>query len=211
MKPPMSRRAVAAPPPVSLPGATALTGLIAFGLLVMPVPARAQAVTFADLENHTVTANFTYGQTVKLLEANNRVVNNENRQTMTLTIGPGDRIGQEYRIQIVATNGREVGGFKGNIKAELNKPTKWQHGDMVFVFENSSLIRLQTFNKGGRKITVSFKRTPAGLTCSVDAPFSKEEGAGSAVDTTSQTNRQRIEILSAKTVSSSCRVTKTPG
>jgi hypothetical protein len=81
---------------------------------------------------------------------------------------------------------------------------------MVFVFENESLVRLQTFNKGGRKITISFKRTPSGLACSVEAPFSKEEGAGNAVDTTSQTTRQRIEILSAKTISSSCRVAKSP-
>ena len=173
--------------------------------------AQAQALNFADLSGRTVTAQFTYGQTLKLLEAGNRVVNNENRQTMTLPIGPGNRINQEFKIQIVAQNGREVGGFTGHISAELNKPTKWQHGEMVFVFENDSLVRLQTFNKGGRKITISFRKSPSGLTCSVEAPFSKEEGAGSAVDTTSQTTRQRIEILSAKTISSSCRVAKTAG
>jgi hypothetical protein len=183
----------------------ALTGVMAMSAL-----AQTQAVTFADLEGQTVTAQFTYAQTVKLLEAGNRVVNNENRQTMTLAIAPGGHIAQEYRIQVVAQNGREVGAFNGKIKAELNKPTKWQHGEMVFVFENGSLVRLQAFKTGGRKITVSFKRAPAGLTCSVDAPFSKEAGAGSAIDTTSQTNRQRIEILSAKTVSSSCRVARTP-
>jgi hypothetical protein len=180
------------------------------GLMAAPALAQAQAVTFADLEGHTVTASFVYGQNVRLLDQD-RTVNNESRQTMTLAIAPGGRIAQEYKIQIVAQNGREVGGFTGHLKAELNKPTKWQHGDMVFVFENNSLIRLQTFNKGGRKITVSFKRSPSGLTCSVEAPFSKEEGAGSAVDTTSQTTRQRIEILSAKTISSSCRVARTQG
>jgi hypothetical protein len=169
-------------------------------LIATPVLAQAQAVT----------ANFVYGQNVRLLDQN-RTVNNENRQTMTLAIGPGPRIAQEYKIQIVAQNGREVGGFTGHIKAELNKPTRWQHGEMVFVFENDSLIRLQTFNKGGRKITISFKKSPTGLTCSVTAPFSKEEGAGGAVDTTSQTTKQRIEILSAKTISSSCRVAKTAG
>jgi hypothetical protein len=179
-------------------------------LMAMPSLAQAQAVTFADLEGRTVTANFVYGQNVRLLDQN-RTVNNENRQTMTLAIGPGSRIAQEYRIQIVAQNGREVGGFTGHLKAELNKPTRWQHGEMVFVFENESLIRLQTFNKGGRKITISFKKSPSGLTCSVTAPFSREEGAGGAVDTTSQTTRQRIEILSARTISSSCRVAKTAG
>ena len=170
--------------------------------------AAAQAVSFEDLQNQTVTASFTYAQTIRRLE-DQRVLNNENRQTMTLRIGPGNRIAQEFRIQVVAQNGREVGAFKGNIDAELNKPTRWQHGEMVFLFENSSLVRLQTFDKGGRKITVTFKRGPFGLDCSVDAPFSKEAGAGSSVDTTSQTTRQRIEILSAKTIASACRVAKT--
>jgi hypothetical protein len=178
------------------------------GLAVAPVPAQAQAVTFAELEGQTVSASFAYAQTVRLLDQG-RTVNNESRQTMTLAIGPGGRIAQEYKVQIVAPNGREVGGFTGNINAELNKPTRWQHGEMVFLFENDSLIRLQTFHKGGRKITVSFKRTPSGLTCSVDAPFSKEEGAGSTVDSTSQATGRRFEILSAKTISSSCRVAKT--
>jgi hypothetical protein len=185
---------------------TALAALL--GLTMLPASAQAQAVTFADLAGQTVTANFVYAQTVRLLDQD-RTVNNESRTTVTLAIGPGNHIAQEYRIQVVAPNGREISNFTGQIKAELNKPTKWQFGEMVFLFENDSLIRLQTFKKGGRKITVSFKRAPSGLACSVEAPFSKEEGAGSGVDTTSQGNRQRIEILSAKTTASSCRVSKT--
>jgi hypothetical protein len=179
-------------------------------LIALPALAQAQAITFADLDGHTVTASFTYAQNVRLLDQN-RTVNNESRQTMTLAIGPADRLAQEYKIRVVAQNGREVGSFTGHINAELNKPTRWQHGELIFVFENDSLIRLQTFQKGGRKITVSFKRAPSGLTCAVDAPFSKEEGAGRGIDTQSQTTRQRIEILSVKTISSSCRVTKTAG
>lgn len=185
------------------------TALPGFALLMaLPAQATAQAVTFDDLQGQTVTASFVYEQTIRRLE-DQRVLNNENRQTMTLKIGPGNRIDQEYRIQIVAQNGREVGNFKGNIAAELNKPTRWQHGEMVFLFENDSLVRLQTFDKGGRKITVTFKRGKFGLDCSVDAPFSKEAGAGGGVDTTSQTTRQRIEIISAKVKSTACRVAKT--
>ena len=176
-------------------------------IIAMCGSAAAQAVTFEELENQTVTASFIYAQTIRRLE-DGRVLSNENRQTMTLAIGPGNKINQEFKIQIVAQNGREVGGFTGHISAELNKPTRWQHGEMIFVFENSSLIRLQTFDKGGRKITVAFKRSKFGLDCSVEAPFSKEGGTGSSIDTTSQTTRQKIEILAAKTISSACRVAK---
>lgn len=183
-------------------------GAFAALLAIQPL-AQAQAVTFADLAGQTVTAKFAYAQNVQLLDQG-RTINNESRTTMTLAIGPGNRIAQDFKIQIIAPSGREVGGFTGQtINAELNKPTKWQHGEMVFVFENESLIRLQTFDKGGRKITIAFKRSPSGLTCSVEAPFSKEEGSARGIDTTSQTNRQRIEILSAKTIASSCRVAKT--
>jgi hypothetical protein len=182
--------------------------LVLVAVAAWPVSAAAQAVTFEDLQNQTVTASFIYAQTIRRLD-DQRVLNNENRQTMTLRIGPGNKIDQEYKIQIVAQNGREVGDFTGKISAELNKPTHWQHGEMIFVFENNSLIRLQTFNKGGRKITIAFKRSKFGIDCSVDAPFSKEEGAGGSIDTISQTTRQRIEILAAKTISSACRVAKT--
>jgi hypothetical protein len=186
-------------------------GRLVLSLALIGAPsggAAAQTVTFEDLQNQTVTASFVYAQTIRRLE-DQRVINNENRQTMTLRIGPGDRIDQEYKVQIVAPNGREVGGYTGNISAELNKPTKWRHGEMVFVFEQGSLVRLQTFDKGGRKITVAFKRGKSGIDCSVDAPFSKEEGAGSAVSTPSATDRRQIEILAAKVTSSACRVANT--
>jgi hypothetical protein len=177
-------------------------------LLALAGSATAQAVSFEELENQTVTASFIYEQTIRRLE-DKRVLNNENRQTMILKIGPGNKIDQEYKVQIVAPNGREVGGYAGNISAELNKPTKWRHGEMVFLFDQGSLVRLQTFDAGGRKITVTFKRGKFGIDCSVDAPFSKEEGAGSAVSTPGAVDRRQIEILSAKVKTSACRVAKT--
>ncbi|HWV55180.1 hypothetical protein [Pseudorhodoplanes sp.] len=178
----------------------------AVALLASSTAAMAQEVTYKQLEGHTVTASFTYAQTVRLLEQGNRIVNNENRQTMTLKLLPDNLIDQNYKIEIVTRDGRQVGGFSGNLTAHLNKPTKWQHGEMLFTFDGNSLVRLQTFAKGGRKITVSFTRANGGFACKVEAPFAKEEGADGGTATTSQTNRQKIEILSATTVRSDCRV-----
>jgi hypothetical protein len=118
--------------------------------------AMAQDVTYKQLENHTVTASFTYAQTIRLLEQGDRIVNNENRQTMTLKLRPDNLIDQNYKVQIVTKDGRQVGGYSGDLTAQQNKPAKWQHGDMLFTFDGGSLIRLQTFATGGRKITVSF-------------------------------------------------------
>jgi len=184
--------------------ASAFTALIA-----VPPLAQAQAVTFADLDGQTVTASFTYSQTIRRV-AENRVLTNENRQTVTLKIGPGNRIEQEHRVQIVAPNGREVGADVARMTAELNKPRKWRHGELVWLFDQGQLVRLQTFDKGGRKITIALKRGPSGLTCTVDAPFSKEDGAG-AITTTAAVGKVRIEILSAKVHSNACRVARTAG
>jgi hypothetical protein len=184
-------------------------GGVLAALMAMPCLAQAPAVTFADLEGQTVTASFTYSQTIRRV-AENRVLTNENRQTVILKIGPGNRIEQEHRVQIVAPNGREVGVDVATMTAELNKPRKWRHGELVWLFDQGQLVRLQTFDKGGRKITIALKQGPSGLTCTVDAPFSKEDGAG-AITTTAAVGKVKIEILSAKVHSNACRVARTAG
>jgi len=173
----------------------------------LPTLACAEPVTFEELENHRVTASFVYARTIRRMEEN-RIVKNEQRSTVTLTIRPENRIHQEAKVQVVTLNGREIGNFTGNISAELNTPRQWRNGDMVFVFERGNLIRLQTFDTGGRKITFAFKRGPSGYTCTVDAPFSKEEGTSGAISTTSRLSNQRIEILAATLKNSSCHVLK---
>jgi hypothetical protein len=186
---------------------TIATGFAA--LIAIPALAQARDVTFSDLDGQTVIASFTYSQTIRRIEEN-RVLTNENRQTVTLKIGPGNRIDQEHRVQIVAPNGREVGVDVATLTAELNRPRKWGHGELVWLFDQGQLVRLQTFDKGGRKITIAFKRGPSGLTCTVEAPFSKEEGAG-AITTTAAVGKVKIEILSAKVHSNACRVARTAG
>jgi hypothetical protein len=179
------------------------------GVLACSPRAVAQDITYKQIEGHTVTASFVYAQTVRLLEQQGRIVNNEARHTMTLKLRPGDLIDQNYRIQVVAKDGRQISNFSGDLVAELSKPAKWQFGELLFTLEGNSLVRLQTFATGGRKITVSFTRTKTGLACKVEAPFAKEEGAGSGTRTTTQAGSQKIEILSAMTVRSSCRVART--
>lgn len=186
--------------------------LAALVLLSGPPAAKAQDITYKDLQGHTVTASFVYAQTIKLLEQDGRIINNENRQTMTLKLRPDELIDQNYKVQIVARDGREVGGFSGNLTAQLNKPTRWQHGELLFTLDGNDLVRLQTFDKGGRKITVSLARAKNRFTCKVDAPFAREEGGGTPVSaTTSQVGRQKIEVLSVKMVRSNCQVAKTKG
>lgn len=188
-------------------GFQSLAGLLV--VLAWSSTANAQGLAYKDLQGHTVTASFAYAQTVKLPESEGRLVNNEARHTMTLKLRPDDLIDQTYKIQVVAKDGREISNFSGDLVAQLNRPGTWQFGELLFTLDGNSLVRLQTFATGARKITVSFTRTKTGFACKVEAPFAKEEGSGGGTATTSQGNRQKIEILSAKTVRSNCRVAKT--
>jgi len=117
----------------------------------LPSLAHAEPVTFEELENHRVTASFVYARTIRRMEEN-RIVKNEQRSTITLTIRPENRIHQEAKVQVVTLNGREIGNFTGNLSAELNTPRQWRNGDMVFVFEQGNLIRLQTFDRVAERL-----------------------------------------------------------
>ena len=167
----------------------------------------AQDIAFADLRDHTITASVIYAQTIRRLD-DGRILNNQNRQTVTLKIRPGDLIDQVHNVTIVAPNGREVGSNATSATFELNKPRKGRFGEIIWLYDQGNLVRLQTFETGGRRITISFKRSGSGFACSVAAPFAKEEGAGD-LKTEAAVGRTKIEILNAKQTSTSCKVAKT--
>ena len=167
----------------------------------------AQDIAFAELHGHTVTASFVYAQKIRRLD-DGRIINNQNQQTVTLKIGPGERLDQTHAVRIIAPNGREVGSDSRSMTLQLNKPSKWRHGEIIWVYEKAALVRLQTFESGGRRITVSFKRNGPGFACSVEAPFAKEEGSGDT-KTQAAVGGTKITILDARQTSSSCRVART--
>jgi hypothetical protein len=168
----------------------------------------AKPITFEDLQGTTINATVIYAQTFRRLDED-RIRNNTNTQTITLKIGPGDHIGQIHTVSITAPDGRHVGNNSFAGKFELNKPRKGTFGEIIWLFDDDKLVRLQTFESGGRRITLTFKRTPAGLTCSVDAPFAREDSG--AVQTTGAVGGMKIQLLSMKQTSTNCRVDKAGG
>ena len=175
-------------------------------VILWPLDVPAQPVLFEELENHKIDAYFVYTRTVRRIEEN-RIAKNESHNNLELRILPGNRIEQTYTAKTVTLTGREVRHFTSSRSLELNKPTHSRSGEMIFLFDQSTLIRLQTFNSGGRKIAIAFTRRGSGFACSVDAPFSREEGTEGATDTTSF-DGQRIQIVSAMVKKSSCSVSK---
>jgi len=80
-------------------------------------------------------------------------------------------------------------------------------GDGLWIFESGKLIWLRVYREGAFKLVVTFNRGAGGLACSVHASFPRENGVGTVEFQTEETGRN-IRVLSAKTVTSSCRVNR---
>lgn len=175
-------------------------------LLVTASAAMAQPVTFLDLDGQVVTATVVYDRTLRRLD-NGRVVNNTSTQTITLTIGPGNLIDQVHAVAVTGADGRPRGSNSFSGTFELNKPRKGRGGEVIWIFDDGKLVRLQTFETGGRRVTIAFKRSPAGLTCSIDAPFAKEEGADT-IQNQAALGNFKVQLLSVKQGKTQCSVAK---
>lgn len=171
---------------------------------------RAQDITFDNLKGSTVVATVVYAQTFRRLD-NDRIVNNTNTQTIRLTISPDGEIDQVHSVSITAPNGRHVGDNSFNAKFALNKPRKGLFGEMIWLFDEGKLVRLQTFESGGRRVTLTFKRAAGGLGCAVEAPFAREGDNETVKSKAAVGGDFKIQWISVKQSSSNCRVEKGPG
>lgn len=185
------------------------TGIVTALLIARPAPAFAQDVAFVDLQGTTINATVNYDQTLRNL-GTGQVFSNSNQQSIKLRVGPGEELDQVFTVTIIASNGRVVGSNSFPAKLTLNKPKQGKSGHMLWTFDGGKLTWLQTFESGGRRITISFKRSADGLSCSVEAPFAREQGAGS-MQTNAAVGNFKMEWLNVKQASSNCRVEKSSG
>jgi hypothetical protein len=171
-------------------------------LLALASPALAQSgVQFADLDGHTIVATVNY---VRTLRRDGVLHHNQQHQRIALRIGPGDRIGQAIHVTVMMRNGRERStSFRS--AHQLNKPRRGRSGHIVWTFSNGTLTRLQTFDQGGKRISIHVSRTGGGFACSIDAPFAQEEGH-SGIHTDALMGGGKVELLSVRTVARHCEV-----
>jgi hypothetical protein len=178
--------------------------LVPLAALISMVPrAEAQPVTFQDLDSHVVTATIVYARTLRRLD-DGRVVNNTSTQTITLTIGPGDRIDQVHAVAVTGPDGRPRGNTSFSATFELNKPRKGRTGEVIWLFDEGKLVRLQTFESGGRRITMAFTKSPTGLSCTIDAPFARE--GEEPIQNRAALGNFKVQLLNVRLTSARCRV-----
>lgn len=176
-------------------------------LTALPAAAEAQTVTYAELEGAVVQASVTYHQ---VRRSDGEDVSGLVRQDWRFVIGSGERIQYESTITAFFRRGSRSSTPETGT-ARLGRPGQTaQHGggDGVWVFANGTLTFLRTYRgEGGYKRSIHFSRSPSGYSCTIKTAFARENGRG-AIRFTSPVDGGRVEMLSAKTVSSSCRVAK---
>ena len=118
---------------------------------------------------------------------------------------------ETIHASIVATsyNARGTHSKKNEATVNLARPKETKSrggGHMLWFFENGVLTFLRTFQGGGMKASFAVTRNSAGFTCSANASWPREVGVQSIM-LKSFVDKQPMEILSEKLVSSSCQVT----
>jgi len=170
-------------------------------------PACGQAITLEELEGTTVEATVVRDQVI-LREGRRIPVKFQNQ----LTIG----IGADAKLQIAITPTSQ--GPRGKRQGETRKSAATVEkvrelktlggGHGVWIFsEDGALTFLRTYKGGAFKRTIAFAHGPEGLTCKVEEVHARENSRGPII-MDSAIDGGEIQILSAKQISSRCRVLK---
>jgi hypothetical protein len=172
---------------------------LAVGAMAQAVPTMAQGVTAESLRGKSIQATVQYQQQIR---REGREFAVSVTAEWRLNIGSDDRV--TGSISRTSTSPRGPVSTSRPISAVIGKPNQIRDaggGHGLILLSGNTLTLLRTFEVGGVKNTITFT---GGGGCTINAPIMREVGAG-------PTRRDAIvggtvEIISAKQVSSSCRV-----
>jgi hypothetical protein len=170
-------------------------------------PACAAGVTLADLEGAVIETSVVYDRTVRLRDQG--VIPSRLQHDRKITIGPGGNLHNTLVHTISTPRGPVVRQESGSVTIGKAKQiqTLGGGGDAVWIFENGTLTLLRTYRSGAYKMEIVFTRSATGISCKARAPWARENGTGS-IEMASAGDGKNFEVISARQISSSCRVTK---
>jgi hypothetical protein len=188
-------------------------GSLILGLPLMAVPAWGQEVTLSDLNGATVQYGRVFQQTHI---SNGKTYNPKVYYTGLITI-EDNTYRASFQVTSIHPDGRKnVGPWRGGKIRTLGIPFKGKTGDdYVFIFADGILTGLAVYTAagdggaGGSKLSIEFKREPAGLTCSFSHPTMRETGVGE-IRKNAATNGKPIQIIQRREISSNCTVARRP-
>jgi hypothetical protein len=174
--------------------------LCGFTLLLFPEPA--DALTLDDLKGISIQTRATYNMRIRREQGE---FSPQATHVMKLKISDEGRIVGETVRTTTTPRGPRSRTHKMN--ARIGKPGDSPAGGQgLWLIDGDKLVLLRTFDTGGFKAEIEFKRTGAAMTCIYRAPFVREEGKAGI-------RRESViggpvTILSATQTSSDCKVSR---
>jgi hypothetical protein len=182
------------------------TAILLIGLAGWPAGALSQEVTLAYLQGATIEV---YSIREQRIIQDRWVRYPEARTLGHITVGPRDTITTTFAAASVDEGHTWIGKPTTRTFA-LGKPQQTVSGDeVVWLFSNSSLVRLRAHGQGGsgaHKMTVILQRSRNGFQCAFSMEFAREEGKGATIRIQSRVDGTLVEVLDSKETFSSCRV-----
>jgi hypothetical protein len=182
--------------------------VLAISLAFLSAPAWGQAVTLDDLRGAVINVSAVHEE---------KIIRGGQPMSVQLSTSGQIRVGDSKQItsrfQSSATNlttGRSRAGQTNTSSGTLDAPSQGAQGyDQLWTFVNGSLVHLRVFSggQGANKMTISFRRTANGLSCSFTMPMAREVGVG-RIAKGSAIDNAPIEILEFRQISTSCQVSK---
>lgn len=174
-------------------------------LAFSPLAAAAQPVTLESLAGLRIDGAIHVTRNVRFPD---RTFSQRTTYSYSVQPGPANRISHSQTNTYAHPDGKAPLRQSWSGAAALGVPHSFRDGQAVWIFEDSSLVRLRTLGEGGAKLVIKLTRGAGGdLTCTIRTDFAREDGVGKLVST-STTNGQRMQILSEKPLSSECRVSR---
>jgi hypothetical protein len=129
--------------------------------------------------------------------------------TQKLRIRLGENGAFETRSARESASNGVVNVLPGHYSGVLGQPGKNAGGrDLLGIYENNVLSLFVVVDVGAGSTIITLKRSPEGLTCMVVGQNMQEVGRGPH-KTTGRTQGEKVEVLSHKPLSSTCKVQAT--
>ena len=175
--------------------------------LIMPcllaAPLKAQSLTTVELEGVVLTGAVNYSGTFR---RSGITYDADIVRRFTIRIGAQGAISMAV-VREVHWQGT-VTKLNRSFAGKIGVPGQTEDSKVLWVLEGNTLTGLNVFEVGGRATKFTLNRSGgSGFSCSVDAPFMKEVGAGHT--TSSAAKGGKAEIIKIRQTGSSCAAKKT--
>jgi len=164
-----------------------------------------KAISIEDLQGVTISGVVNYAGRFRtnLGESTSTIVWN-----YRLKVGPGPAVAMSYtrNVHWQAKDGPKTASLSKSLTGTIGVPREAGKEATLWLLDGNTLVLLRVFEVGGVAMRIALTQKGSDLSCSATAPMARETGAGNT--RTQAAVGGKVEMLSIRQTSSSCRVSK---